>query len=516
MKSLFGKTIALIPAAVIALSMAGCSESFMDDINKDEDHATDVEAKFMVPQLELLTAQNVVGGDFNTYFGAYVEHWTGTHNQLWNVENRMGQERAATTFNNSWQNVYEVIRNAKIVVEKCTTTEPDNLLSKAIGEIIQAYAAAVATDVFGDTPYSQTGDYKNYMNPELDKQEDIYKDVMALLDDAIKSLESASNTLQGYDFIYGGDAKKWTKFAYGLKARYTMRLIARSSDKAADYNKIIEYVDKSFADASEQATLNVYDGINQNPTFDFQWSRDGISSSKSMFLKLTERNDPRAEMAYVHSGEWFTIPVDEVMDYLPENGNCIQTQYEHAYDYSSMAEIAGVHLLSYHEVLFLKAEALARLNRTDESKAVLKSAIAAGMANFVENLDAALNSPTLLGYGGLEAPEKTDISAEDIDGYFESAVVPLFDANPVKEVMIQKYIAFWGANGESTECYNDVRRLKALKEDIYSLANPNKDKFPLRGPYGTDDTSSNPYVKEAYGNGMYVYSEPVWWAGGTR
>ena len=35
-------------------------------------------------------------------------------------------------------------------------------------------------------------------------------------------------------------------------------------------------------------------------------------------------------------------------------------------------------------------------------------------------------------------------------------------------------------------------------------------------PYGNSDVVSNPEVKAAYGDGQYVYSETVWWAGGTR
>lgn len=46
------------------------------------------------------------------------------------------------------------------------------------------------------------------------------------------------------------------------------------------------------------------------------------------------------------------------------------------------------------------------------------------------------------------------------------------------------------------------------------LKNPGK--FPLRLPYGNDDTTTNPNVQAAYGNGQYVYTENVWWAGGTR
>ena len=56
--------------------------------------------------------------------------------------------------------------------------------------------------------------------------------------------------------------------------------------------------------------------------------------------------------------------------------------------------------------------------------------------------------------------------------------------------------------------------MKALNEDLITLKNTNK--FPLRCPYGSDDTTTNPAVKDAYGDGQYVYTEPVWWAGGSR
>lgn len=75
-------------------------------------------------------------------------------------------------------------------------------------------------------------------------------------------------------------------------------------------------------------------------------------------------------------------------------------------------------------------------------------------------------------------------------------------------------MAFFGASGESTEMYNDIRRWKANGENLVELKNPGK--FPLRLPYGNDDTTTNPNVQAAYGDGQYVYTENVWWAGGKR
>lgn len=53
-----------------------------------------------------------------------------------------------------------------------------------------------------------------------------------------------------------------------------------------------------------------------------------------------------------------------------------------------------------------------------------------------------------------------------------------------------------------------------MGEEYIKLDNPYK--FPLRAPYGADDVSANPNVEAAFGNGQYVYTDPVWWAGGSR
>ena len=114
---------------------------------------------------------------------------------------------------------------------------------------------------------------------------------------------------------------------------------------------------------------------------------------------------------------------------------------------------------------------------------------------------------------GLETSSEA-ITEKEAGEYFDANVKPLFTANPLREVMIQKYLAMLGAFGESTECYNDIRRMKALNEDFIKLDNPKA--FPLRAPYGSSDVLANPKVQEAYGDGQYVYNTPVWWAGGNR
>ena len=509
--------ISLLAGGMFALGTVSCSEDTMDTINRDENHTTTAPAKYIMADVLTSTAFYNVGGDLNTYTSIYVEHEAGVDNQLLRAEMRSGEPSMASTFNNTWGNIYSTLLNAKIVVGK--SYENSDLLARAAGQVMGAYNWALLTDMYGDVPFTEALNINN-LQPKLDSQESIYKAVNDSLDAAIAILQqSPSNTLGSYDFMYGGNAVSWLKFAYGLKARYTMRLLARSSNKNADLEKVLSYASQSFTSVGEQAAFNVYDANNLNPLFDFEWSRDGLSGSKSAFDKLMERNDPRADRLYFDSGSWghyfasdFTAEDAEVE--LFENGVSAGIKYFYPYTVYMFSQLASTLLLSYHEILFLKAEALCRLGRAAEAEPILKEAIEVAFANTEASVVAAMNAPSVLQYGGLEDITEDALTVEDADKYFDESVKPLFDANPLKEVMIQKYLAFWGASGESTETYNDIRRMKALGENFITLANPNK--FPLRCPYGSDDVLANPNVSAAQGDGQFVYSENVWWAGGSR
>jgi hypothetical protein len=294
------------------------------------------------------------------------------------------------------------------------------------------------------------------------------------------------------------------------------RIILKASNLNAELDKILGFIASSFTSVSDQAAFNIYDANNLNPLFDFQWSRDGLAASESLSDKLIERNDPRMRRVFVDADVLQIEGPDSESFFMAPNGTPEQLRYYYNTSIFVYAQLASTQFLSYHELLFIKAEVLARKGSA-EAENVLKQAVMAAIANTELSVNAALNAPTLASYiasyGYLTNPTQP-ISEEEASEYFETEVKPLFAINPVKEVMIQKYLAFFGASGESTEAYNDVRRLKALNENYITLANPNP--FPLRCGYGNSDTTTNPSVKEAFGNGQYVYSEPVWWAGGNR
>ncbi|MBD1434657.1 SusD/RagB family nutrient-binding outer membrane lipoprotein [Sphingobacterium sp. DN00404] len=511
---------------VTPIAFTSCSEDRMDEINFNPNNPLDVEAKFILADVITSTAVRSVGGDLNSYLSSYVEHEVGVYNQLWNAEHRDGEPQTATTFNNSWNSIYETAKNARIVVEKCSEggSQEGNFATLGVGQILLAYNLAILTDMYGDIPYSEAFNPFENKTPKLDKQEALYSEIMTLLDAAIDNIPKGdthgSGVYNSHDLLFRGDNGKWIKFAHGLKARYTMRLLNVTSNETQALEDVIEFVENSFSSATEEAAFNVYDAQNLNPLFDFQWSVDLLGASKSIADKFIERNDPRRNRNFTNA-DWVQVDNMETgsnsYGLLAPNGESEQKQYSYLTSTFVFSQTASTLLLSYHELQFLKAEAMARLNRsTADIEPVLKTAIEAAINNSEKSVETAFVAPALVQYGGL-TKKSPAITVTDIDSYFEDEVKPLFQANPLKEIAVQKYLAFFGASGESTETYNDIRRWKALGEDLIELKNPNNaSKFPLRLPYGASETTTNPNVEAAYGNGTYVYSENVWWAGGTR
>jgi len=515
----------ILMAAAAVVSLAACSEIALDKVNEDVNHAHDAEAKFVFADLTTATAFTVVGGDFNTYLGVAVEHWGGVHNQLYKADQRDGEWISSSCFNNNWVGIYNTIKNARVVVAKTADdaegVDAGNKALNGAAKVLLAYNSAVLTDLFGDTPYTEACDYFKYPTPKVDKQEDIYKTINTLLDEAIAQL-TGEKTLGtgGFDFIYGGSAASWLKFAYGLRARVALHTILRASDKNAVYTQILSDIENSFEDSSEQAEFAKYDGDSScNPLFSFWYSREAIAASGSLAEKYLDRDDPRAGMIYCYPWMSSFDPTDPKEEFDPvPNGQGEEVQEWYTDDIYLYAIDAPTFLLSYAELQFIKAEVLARKGSAVEAKIAAAEGIAAAFDNVNTSVESALKFCDSWGYG-VYGPDYAGalLSAADAAAYAAAVINPKSGEDLIKEIMVQKYLSFHGANGGSVEAFNDVRRLKAEGKNYISLANPkNGSKFPLRCGYGSSDTTTNPNVQAAFGDGSYVYSQPVWWAMGTK
>lgn len=473
--------------ASFVLIVSSCSEDLMDNINKNVNDPTDVSSSLIITDVMTSSAFSVTGSDLAFYSSVYTEHNVGVYNQMYNAEIRSGEPQSSTTYNNSWNSIYQNLLNLKTIITKCSEggSEEGNYHMLGIAQTLTAYNLAILTDVMGDVPWTEALQPGVIFTPKLDKQENIYDEIFALLNSATENFDKTTTfpALGSQDFLYAGTTASivnWKKFANGLKARYTMRL----SFRTPDYGAVITYADLSFTSASQQCQFNYNGSTTKSPFQQFFSDRNYFGASQSFHDKLMERNDPRDEVFF----KPFSSASTELL--FAPNGSPEQAQS--VYSISAISSLtAPTYLMSYHEVEFLKAEAYARQNDLTNAQASLKKAIVAACAKV-----------------------NIGISATDAEAYYTNEVLPLLttQAATIKEIMVQKYISFF--EEESIEAYNDIRRLRAMGEDYIKLSNPLK--FPLRYTYGSEDVTTNVNVREAYGDGTYVYTENVWWAGGTR
>lgn len=475
------KTRNFIIILLASVGMFSCAEDVMQDINKNVNNPSNMQARLILTDMVNSTVYSVLGSDLAWYASVFIEYNVGIWNQMYNAEIRVGEPISATTYNNTWGSMYTNLMNLKTIIALCSSdgAEEDNVTVLGMAQVLSALNLATLTDLMGDVPWSEALQPGDFMRPKLDKQSDIYVVINTFLNDGIENLKKTSTipAIGVQDPLYGGVASRWLKFAYGLKARYAMRL----SKVSPNYDAVIEAANLSFADKSEEARYKCNEVMPRNPFYLFFVARDYFGASQSLLDKLEERDDPRADVyfqRYPGASGWAFAPNGE-----PE-------ERQGYYSVSKLDISAPFYMMSYHELEFLKAEAYARKGDLANASAALKKAVITSFTNW-------------------------GLTEEDAEEYFDRVVVVNLNSatDAVKEVMMQKYLGLF--EGESIETYCDVRRLKAMGEGA-SIPLANTRQFPLRYTYGAGDVTTNINVREAYGDGTYVFSENVWWAGGSR
>lgn len=99
----------------------------------------------------------------------------------------------------------------------------------AVLMLVQIDAMGRVTDRFGPIPYTQAG--SSISNIPYDDQKSLYMTFFSQLDTIVSALhtyisgpDSSVNDFGGYDLVYGGNYKKWLKFANSLRLRYAIRI----------------------------------------------------------------------------------------------------------------------------------------------------------------------------------------------------------------------------------------------------------------------------------------------------
>lgn len=459
---------------LVSILFFSCSEDKMDEINRDRNNTTEMQSKNLLPDLLLKSAFESTATDIAWYATVYVEHNAGTWNQSHQADRRIAQN-ASSLLNNSWNSLYDVMNIANTIIKSTDPTtgaEPTDYFSRGLAEIMMAYNLAIATDGWGEVPYSEALKGLENINPAFDKQSTIYPEIQRLLDAAIEDLGKATIIHSAKDYIYAGDKDLWIKSAYALKARFALRLTNINGVQAAQ--AALDAIPNAYTSVDEAMTLSGFEVAlpGSNPWGEFWYWRDHLSVSTTIFDLMTERSDPRAS-AYFSS----TDPADIAPIGAAEQvqGGYSQSLFTSGWD----AMAADILMFTYHELKFIEAEAKFRV----------------GDATWTTSLQEAIQASFDL------------VGADGAADYYTNNVAPrLTSGNELKEILTQKYIAFY--DREAIEAYNDYRRT-----GFPEMKNPNNATvgFINRFPWALSEVSSNSSNVPSY-----TIFDKVWWAGGNE
>ena len=218
----------LLLLGLVSFLVAGCTKDF-EEINTDPNKA------ISVPTYALLT-----NAQFQFSTNMFDAWWGGRQSMLWSQywsqNNYTDEDRYSIRQNTNsgyWRTFYLITTDLEEIIKINNDPEKKDLVSAyasnanqiATAMIMKAWIVQHLTDLYGDIPYSQAwmGTEGNFL-PAYDKQETIYKDVIAKLDAATAMIEVEGKGWAQGDIIYGGDMSKWKKFANSLKLRMAMRI----------------------------------------------------------------------------------------------------------------------------------------------------------------------------------------------------------------------------------------------------------------------------------------------------
>lgn len=218
----------IVSVAVFTCLMVSCTKDF-SDLNTDKNVPTSVTPDLLLSGVQRSMMSEMVGsawgiGNIVVQYHAKIQ-FVNEDRYLWNEQNGI------------WNSVYNNYRNLQNIFTQ--VGNDDRNAYRGIGLVMKSWMFSLVTDAYGDVPYSEAGKAKTdgLYTPKYDKQEDIYKGLLADLKLANEILSRSTNTVSG-DIIYNGNIMRWRRLANSLRLRLLMRL-SKKQNVSADMQAIV-------------------------------------------------------------------------------------------------------------------------------------------------------------------------------------------------------------------------------------------------------------------------------------
>lgn len=444
--------IAISTFLILIFSLMSCQKKWIDpSMNQNPDAILDAPVATLLPAVEANMAFALGGNDVPGITSMWMQYSFGTANQGAILGGYNMRNADAV---NIWLAMYTQagMLGTKIMIEKSLNTEKFAPHYEGIAKILMAVYLGNAVDLWGDVPYSEAfQDIKN-LQPKYDKAQDLYDTVQGLLTSAVNYLQQPATltdeSLSENDYFFSGDASKWIKVAWALKARYTLRLANVNTSWATDVINIIENNPLMSSNSDNMALFFGNSPTSYNPIYMYEEQRTGyISNNSDFFDRLA------ADSMYVGDTMYMGDPRSIV--FVQTSSSAYAGTY-----YGSPA--SPTVFMTYAEEMFVAAEAYQANGNNTEAMNYLKKGITASIDQF-KGVDSDYDAIA--------------------DGWLEKKLASYDGKTLTKEdVLLQKYVALYML----PETYSDYRRT-----GIPDLVPYNSLGIPDRYPYSQDELNYN-------------------------
>ncbi len=506
-----------VAVALLLAAMVGGCDSFLD-VNKDPNNPESVRMDLTLPGTEVAFAYSILGPEFVRYGnlsgpGGWGPEWmqqisynrdrhTYAQSQWYQVAN--------LDTDNFWNSSYaDVMQECVNIMKRSEKTGQPQY--HGIAKFIFAWNAAELTDGFGPIPLDEAFNTQN-PNPSYETQQQVYTTVYQLIDEAIQEMQQSGDgaAVSSTDILYGGDMTQWVKLAYSEKARLEMRLAYAPGESATDHAQAaLSALASGMQSPADAPTMHFTGGSgSRQPWYQYQDQEPTEPSRMSAhFVDLLKaNNDPRlpimaeptqldcppAGSGYQHNDQQDDCTLADSIIY---RGNPSGTVGEPDSAISLVgaffsADSSDFVWFPYEDTKFLEAEAR-----------LIVSGAAAADAPYREGIRANM--------------ERLGVASADIETYLASKPPLGSVADPLKEIITEKYVS----NFLRGEVWTDYRRtgypdiplpVPPEGEHLYLSGIPQR----LRVPASEMQNNGDALNAAGVSTSETAMEQPVWWASG--
>lgn len=432
----------------VSLTVLSCNKYL--DTNISPNSTTQSSPDFVLSNAELALA---VGLDSRTAtnLAFWNQYWTGSLAVVTSDpdKNSITTSEGAQPWNTLYSNS---LISLKYLIDKSEMPK-----YQGVAKILMAYEFQMIVDIYGDVPFTDAlkgADLTPNRAPKPDKAENIYPQLVSMIDEGIALLSQGTENIKG-DLIYNGDVTNWENFGNAIKLKLLMR--QTNTGDPTIQTKVSDLIN----------TVGITN-IAVEAKIEFTEPAAGLKNLNPLYTEIKGGALGFWYIASATSIDFLNSTQDPRIDYLYDlpNGSSVhrgllqgdQNNYSGSYSTGKGGKTGGdAHLfgpnvpfllMSKWEIKLLLAEAASRTWIVDDAQSLYNEAVQDNF-DYFEAGDAS----TYLSSGSM---------AEGTGGAFDATSL----TTKLKSIALQKWVSMNGT--QIVESWIETRRMDNITNPVFA------------------------------------------------